>query len=244
LATGPCLRGEHDLCSHLAGPVSVNLWRFRRGDELTFTLCACGCHADCPLAGRRTVTSEDWQRLCTCPGSAAAKDQQQRREQRRRDVVAVYEQARAEGLRDADQLESRLRAVFLADGEEPPAGLATASRIASAAQSPRGTRTGRVAWLAVRAAVATGRWAWQPPTSDLDAHNRAEARRMYRATGTTAGIAALLTTMAVLSSGRRRAAWSAGAAAAWGVATVGFTVGTGVMTLARSIAERSGPGDR
>jgi hypothetical protein len=120
-------------------------------------------------------------------------------------MVAVYEQARGEGLRDADQLESRLRAVFLADDEEPPPGLAAASRIESAAQSPRGTRTGRVAWLAVRGAVATVRWAWQPPVSDLDAHKGAEARRMYRATGTTAGIAALLTAMSALSSSRRGA---------------------------------------
>ena len=67
---------------------------------------------------------------------------------------------------------------------------------------------------------------------------------MYRATGTTAGIAATLTAMAALSSGRRRVAWSAAAAAAWGVASVGFTIGIGVMTLVRSIAERSRPGDR
>jgi hypothetical protein len=238
-----CLHGDHDNCRHLAGPESISLWRLLVSRETASTLCACGCHADCPLGGRRSVAPTTWRQSCTCSGSDAARREGQQWQQRRRELEAVYAQARAEDLRDSAELETRLRAVFLARGEAPPPGLATGSRIAAAAQGAKGTRTVRLVRLAFLGGVRTVRWAWQPAVDDRDAANRAQSRAMFRAIGGATGLAAALTVGAALSSGPRRLLCGIGAAATWAVAAQGFTVGTAVTALARSVAQRSSSPD-
>lgn len=177
-----------------------------------------------------------------CPGAAPARETEQRRDERGRELAAVHAAVHREGLRDAEQIEHRLRAVFRDHGEEPPPGLTTAARVAAAANAPGGTRTPRLLGMGLRAVTGSVRWAWRPGTGGRDADNRAQARRMYRSLAVAALLGALAAAAAARSSGGRRLAWSAGAAMAWLSSAVGFTVGTAVTQVARAAAENRRPG--
>ena len=67
--------------------------------------------------------------------------------------------------------------------------------------------------MVAHAVVSCVRWA-REPASGLDAENRAETRKMYRAAGRSAGLAALLTAIAFRAAGGHRIALGVGAVVA------------------------------
>jgi hypothetical protein len=74
--TPACLRGGHETCPHGLG-VGGGLNPRRLRLEFGMALCACTCHARCPLAdGRRAVKPSLWREECTCPGAAAERARQ------------------------------------------------------------------------------------------------------------------------------------------------------------------------
>jgi hypothetical protein len=154
---------------------------------------------------------------------------------------------RRTGVRDAGEIESRLRAVFLTRGESPPPGLRAGSRLVTAATGRRGTRTARLLWMGARAVVGSVRWAWQPAGGNADTeNNRAESRKGYRSVGVIAATAAITTVAAHQATGRGRLLWTFGAVLTWLATAWAGALVTAVTQLARAGEEpRSGPaGDR
>lgn len=243
--SGHCLRDAHGRCPHLAGIEPVRLWRPRPRAEWSYLVCLCDCHAGCPLTGRRAVSRDVWGPLCTCPGAAPFLAREQRADEQRRAVTAVYAEAKQEGQRDAAQIERRLRAVFTERGEDPPPGLAVASRAAAAANAPRGTRRARLLWLSARGVADTVRWAWRPLDGRADPA-WVRARSFYATVGAAVAIATSLTVVAARSSGRRRLATGAVATSTWLAASTSLAVGTFVVRTARSAEEQppTPPADR
>ncbi len=208
-------------------------------------MCGCACHAGCALAGRRTAQREEWRPRCTCPGAAQVWQVEDRAEERAREMAGVVAEVRRTGLRDAGEVEERLRAVYLARGEPAPPGLAGLARLRAAATARRGTRIPRVLWLGAQGFVRTVRWAWGPPGDDPETeHNRVQSRTGYRVVGVVAGVAAVLSVTASRSSGGQR--WTSGvaAAAAWLVTGWSGLLMTVVTGIARAADEhRSGGPD-
>jgi len=77
MRTPACLRGRHAECPHLFGfGGGFNLSRLR--PELGAGLCACDCHASCPVTDDERMVSwlasapaRTWHDSCTCPGAEA-----------------------------------------------------------------------------------------------------------------------------------------------------------------------------
>jgi hypothetical protein len=70
--TSACARGTHDEWPHMLGyGGGFNPGRLRL--ESGIWLCACDCHASCPVASgtRLTVPAGTWRESCTCPGAEA-----------------------------------------------------------------------------------------------------------------------------------------------------------------------------
>lgn len=140
-----------------------------------------------------------------------------------------------------DQIETRLRALYLRRGEPPPPGLAGWAKVAAAGTSQPGTRTPRLLGMGVGTVARTVWWAWRP-TDGAKEDNRAQARRMYRGVGVLALIAALLTTAAVRSSGWRRVFSAVGAVLAWSAAIWSTALGTFAARIAQFAEEHPSPG--
>ena len=69
--TPACLRGAHEACPHRVDGFGGGFNPRRLRLEFGTGLCACTCHAACPIAdGRRAVPPRTWQESCTCPGAA------------------------------------------------------------------------------------------------------------------------------------------------------------------------------
>jgi hypothetical protein len=102
------------------------------------------------------------------------------------------------------------------------------------------SRLGEYTCLVVaHSVVSTVRWAWQPARDDRDAHNRAQARRMYRAVVVSSGLGALLSLVATRSAGRPRLACVTGAVVTFIYAVWTVIVGGVVGQFARSIEAQS-----
>jgi hypothetical protein len=63
-----CSNGAHDGCTHKSG-VGGGLNPKRLRLEFGLVLCKCGCHSLCSLAGRDTVSFNDWNESCSCAGA-------------------------------------------------------------------------------------------------------------------------------------------------------------------------------
>jgi len=232
LRSGHCLHDGHGRCPHFSDVDPGSVLRRRGRADHAYSVCVCGCHAGCPLVGRGAVAQAVWEQQCTCAAAGPVRERLQRQDERRREFVGVFTDARHEGHLPAEEIESRLRAVFLDRGEDPPPGLRGWAEVVAAGTARRGTRTPRVLWLGVRAVAGTIRWAWQPAGSAAEG-GRAGARALYRTAATLALISALLTGAAARASGGRRAGVGVGATLAWS-ATLGITsVGTAVLHLVR-----------
>jgi hypothetical protein len=74
--TPMCGSDEHDECPHAFGlGGGFNPRRFRV--EFGSALCACPCHAACPLSdGHRAVQPSRWRESCSCPGAPAERERQ------------------------------------------------------------------------------------------------------------------------------------------------------------------------
>jgi hypothetical protein len=226
-----CTRSDHGRCPHWTAFRFRGIWRGRPVPE-TF-LCDCDCHAGCPLAGRRTVPQDTWDQQCRCAGAVPARTSMARAESSRQEMSGIWADVDLTDHPRAEEVERRLRAAYAAHGKPlPPFGLTTGSRIIAASTARRGTRRLRLLGLGGRAVARAVRWSREPATG-AGAHNRSELRRMYRTAGVLAGAAALLSGLAVASSGWRRLpcavlAALSGAAAAWTAA-----VTTAVAQVAR-----------
>lgn len=233
--SGHCAQEVHAECPHFAGGGGrVSLWRPRPSFKWTFVVCACDCHAGCPLAGQRTARRAEWRQRCTCVGAARVREAQHRALQQREEVAAVLAEVRGEGRWEAEDVEGRLRRVFQAHGETSPPGLAGWSRAVAAAHARRGTRTPRLLWMVGRGIGGAVRWAWRPAGEDTRAeHNRAQFRAGYRSVGVIAAVAAMVTVAATHSSGRHRRMWIFVGAVFWLVAGWAGVLVTGVSQLAR-----------
>jgi hypothetical protein len=241
--SGRCLGGTHELCPHFSAVEVGSLWRRGGGSEHVLTLCVCDCHAACPLAGQGAVVHDVWRQQCACPGAERVRERVERSADRRREVADVVAEARREGGLTSDQIETRLRAVFLRRGEPPPLRLASWAEVTAAATGRPGTRTPRLVWMGVRAVAGTVRWAFQPGNG-AEAHNRAETRSVYRSVGVVALAAVLLTAVARRTSGWRRLASTVAATIAWLTALWAVTIGTVVARIARSAEANTRPGPR
>lgn len=242
LRSGHCLRGTHDRCPHFSDVDMGTPWRSRPRAEHVLTLCVCDCHTNCPLAGQDSVMRETWRQRCACPGAGLVREQQERAEERRQEMAGVVAVLRREAQLSSDQIESRLRAVFLDRGEPLPPGLMGWARVVAASTARRGTRTPRLFGMGARAVARTVWWAWQP-VNGVEGDNRAETRKFYRCVSVVALIAALLTATALRSSGWRRLSSAGGAALAW-LATIWVTaLGTFVARIARFAEDHPASGE-
>lgn len=175
---------------------------------------------------------EAWRQRCACPGAGPVQQQQQRAEERRHELADVLAGLRHEGQLSADEIEMRLRAVFLHRGEHPPPGLTGWARVVAASTTRRGTRTPRLLGMGVRALARSVWRAWQPENG-AEVENRAETRKLYRGISVAALIATLLTATALRSSGWRRLSAAGGAALAWLATIWAMAIGTFVAGIAR-----------
>lgn len=125
-----CMTGTHQDCGHL-GSVGYDVWG---GGRPALTLCQCGCHSACPLAGRLPFVSRAiWVGLCDCPGAELAEGRlddaerkksefpdferrlRERREQRareRQEERAAREATRATG---AGKSRAQIREIYVAE---------------------------------------------------------------------------------------------------------------------------------
>ena len=206
-------------------------------------LCVCGCHTGCLLTGQGSVAPAVWTQQCTCPGAGPVRARLEREDERRREFGEVLAGARHEGRLPAEEVEHRLRAVYLRRGESPPPGLTGWARMLSAGTARPGTRTPRLVWMGVRAVARTIRWAWAPDHG-ASADGRASARRLYRTLGVMALVSALLTAAAARTSQGRRLGLGVGAALSWFATLWGTVLGTAVTQIGRSAAEHPDRDDR
>jgi hypothetical protein len=223
-----CTRSDHGQCPHWASVRMRRPWRRRLEAELV--VCRCPCHADCPLSVDRAVLREVWAATCTCPGAAAPRASFERRREMSRFVGEVDFTDHP----DAEEIETRLRAVFEENGEAPPPGMTTWSRLIAAGSGPRGTRLPRVLAMGGQAIAHAVRWSHEPALSGQDAHSREQMRSAYRAIGAVVGVAMALTVAAVASTGWRRVLWSLVATVAWLTSGYSVTLVTAVASIARS----------
>lgn len=87
--------------------------------------------------------------------------------------------------------------------------------------------------------VSTVRWAWQPARDNQDAHNRAQARNMYRAVVVSSGLSAVLSLVAARSAGRPRLICITGAVVTFVYAGWTVIVGGVVGQFARSVEAKA-----
>lgn len=232
-----CTRSDHGRCPHRAGMRMPRRWQ--RSPVPEMVLCRCPCHADCPLASDRVVQQDFWDERCSCPGAVVARESLARTAERREEIGRIAGDVDFTDHPDAEEIETRLRAVFAQHGTPPPPGLPGWSRILAASRAPRGTRIPRLPGLGSRSVANTVRWSHGPASSVVDEHNRHETRAAYRAAGVVASVATALTVAAVVSSGRRRLLLGAAAAGAWLSSGYAVSLVTTVATIARSAETRS-----
>jgi hypothetical protein len=115
---------------------------------------------------------------------------------------------------DAGTIELRLRSAFHARGEPVPPILPGISRLVAAGTGARGTRSARLLWLGTHTAAGAVRWAWRPGP-DAGTEDRRSLRGLCAGSAALAGIAVLLTTAAVRTTGWRRLPWAGTALLAW-----------------------------
>lgn len=240
LLSGHCLHGTHERCPHHSDVAIGTPWRPRPRAEHVVTLCVCDCHAGCPLAALSTVLRETWQRECTCPGAGPVREQQERADERRREMADVLADLRYERL-PADEIETRLRALYVRRGERTPPGLAGWAEVVAAGTARRGTRTARLVAMGVGAVARTVRWAWSA-ADGADGDDRALVRTIYRGIGVAAVIAALLTTAAARSSGWRRLGPAVGAVLAWSATLWVTALGTWAARVVQVAGRHPDPG--
>lgn len=66
-----CSAADHGRCRHSIGMGGGLNPRSRRL-EFGIGLCACDCHAECPLSGRDNVSPAEWTQACSCAGRRLA----------------------------------------------------------------------------------------------------------------------------------------------------------------------------
>jgi hypothetical protein len=135
---------------------------------------------------------------------------------------------------DAEEIETRLGAVFAEHGMPPPPGLTGWSRVIASGAAPRGTRLPRLLGMGARAVAGTVRWSKAPASSDQDAQHRTQTRSGYRAAGAVAAVAMALTVAAVASTGWRRLLWSVVATVAWLTSGWAVSLVTAVAAIVRA----------
>lgn len=217
---------------------------WRRPPSPVMVLCRCPCHAECPLADERAVSREVWDERCSCPGAEVARVSFARSTERREEVNRIVADVDFSDHPDAEEIETRLRAVFAEHGTAPPPGLTGWSRIlAAGAATPRVTVLPRLLGLGARAVAHTVRWSHAPATSRQDAQNRHETRMAYRAVGGVVTVATALTATALVSHGWRRLLWSTAATGAWLTSGYAVSLVTAVAAVGRTAEARSGAQD-
>lgn len=155
MRTPACFRGRHAECPHLFGfGGGFNPVRLR--PELGAGLCACDCHASCPVTGDGRIvswlastTGKAWHDSCTCPGAAAERvrweqsgvdltadvwDVARQRQQARR---AAFSAARA---RAAGKSREQIKEIYLAElrarNQEIPSPESLDAKVAAIAGNP------------------------------------------------------------------------------------------------------------
>jgi hypothetical protein len=240
--SGHCLRQGHAGCPHFAGLHGTTvLWRpwQRRGAGLTYVVCDCDCHSACPLAARRTVSREAWREGCTCPGAAAVRETQDRAAELKNDLAVTAAEMQSADRWDPEELERRLSEAYRSHGEAVPPGLAGWSRLLTAANARKGTRTPRLLWLAARGIAGVVRWAWGPPSGRPQTErNRAQSRDGFRSVGVMAAVAAIVTVGASRSSGWTRRLGGGAAVVIWLATGWAGLLVTGVTAVSR-LADQS-----
>ena len=155
MRTPVCFRGRHAECPHLFGfDAGFNPIRLR--PEADAGLCACDCHASCPVTGdERTAsrlastTCKTWHASCTCPGSAAERarweqagvdltedvwDLARQRQQARREAFNAAK-AQAPG-KSHEQIKEIYLAELRARNQEVPSPEALDARVAAIGGNP------------------------------------------------------------------------------------------------------------
>jgi hypothetical protein len=138
-------------------PVATSAKSRPRHDALRVRL-----HAGCPLARQGTVVREVWRQQCTCPGAGPVRERQERAEEWRREVAEVLADLPREGHLAPEEIEDRLRTVYLTHGEAPPPGVTGWARMVAVGTARPGTRSPRLVWMGIRAVARTVRWARGP----------------------------------------------------------------------------------
>jgi hypothetical protein len=149
--TSECSSGAHSRCWHRN--TSARGLPRRVPGGFTIQLCACDCHASCPLTTTAPVSDRAWEASCTCPGA-----EQVRRISGHRHVDSERVRAAADAVRARAEGKGRaeIRAMLLAElGPRPRPGAggldAEVDRIARYWEHTAAGRAGAVRGLAVRA---------------------------------------------------------------------------------------------
>jgi hypothetical protein len=174
-----CESGDHEDCAHKFG-VAASL----RGTNSRAMLCACECHASCPLAAFREVPEEEWEATCTCPGSAAGRvrDGQVRGEiagmqERHREVMSSIDLGRD---KTPEQIRALILDAYAQRGWEAPSDFEWLSRITSAGTARRapGFRVAVELGRTIRSVIVALR-SGDPPAKDPESSDDRGRRREH-----------------------------------------------------------------
>ena len=149
-----CESADHHDCAHKFG-VSASL----RGRKSRAMLCACECHASCPLRDLREVPEEEWEASCTCPGSAAGRVRDHEVHAKIADAQARHREVMSSidlgSGKPPEQIQALILSAYAQRGWEPPSDFERLSRIISAgtARRARGFRVAVELGKTIRSAI-------------------------------------------------------------------------------------------
>jgi hypothetical protein len=161
-----CESDDHEDCAHKFG-VAASV----RGTNSRAMLCACECHASCPLGELREIPEEEWEATCTCPGSAAGRvgNRQVRAkiasaQERHREVMSSIDLGRD---KTPEQIRALILDAYAQRGWEAPSDSEWLSRITSAGTARRapGFRVAVELGRTIRSAIVALR-SDDPPARD------------------------------------------------------------------------------